>query len=199
MKLRNWSLTLLVLLFVGLGTCLAQNEQAGNHKNENANNPFELGDLNNPGIEHSEAFKKFGLKYFLLIGSRSFEETLEGNGNAAHIKQIGSNNEAYLSQSGENLYGSIYQKGLGNDAEVSQTGYNLVSIVKMDGVYNALDFTQRGSNKGALFNFDGNNLRFTAEQMGNGNGLQLKPQKSTMPMINIQSTRRTLPIIISNN
>jgi|GEM_PF-1075468 len=200
MKLRKLLLTIFVLLFVGFGTCLAQDNQAENHNNENANDPFGLGDLSNPGIEHTEALKKFGLKYFLSVGIRgSSEETPGGSGNSAYIKQVGSHNKASLTQSGENLYGSIYQNGDWNDASVSQTGYNLVSLVNMEGNYNALEFTQSGSNKGALFNFQGNNLKFTAEQTGNGKGLQLKPQNSGMPMINIQTTRRTLPIIISNN
>lgn len=187
MMLRKLWLSVLVGLFVSLGTTFAQEVEG----------PINMDDINNPGIEYNEAQKSFGIMSFLTSSVKGPDETSGNVNNVAIIEQAGSNNTAYLDQDGSNLYGAIIQDGTGNTADLWQKGSNLQSVINMQGNNNFLKFDQTASNRNAYFKLQGSSLRFDAKQTNSG--FSLSPQQSSMPYIDISTTRQTLPIIISNN
>lgn len=195
MKLRKLLLTGFAVLFIGFGTGIAQSGNGGNDQNNN--DPFSIEDLNNPGIEHNSAFSEFGLQYFLSFGFNTPGNNGGAGENVAIIEQVGDNNRAELTQTGSNLLGKIRQDGDLNTALVEQKGNQLISIVNMQGNNNYLDFMQDADNKGAFFQFQGNNMQFNASQ--SGSNFTLSPRSTSMPVIDIETTRQSLPIIISNN
>lgn len=197
MKLRKLLLTVFAVLFIGWGSALSQDDNGEKESGEsNANNPFSIENLNNPGIEHGTALKEFGLRYLLQQNGESSPEDPGSGNNVALIKQVGNNNVAELNQDGNNNYGYIQQDGDFNKAFVDQKGNRLISVVNMQGSNNYLDFLQDTNNRGAYFQFDGSNMRFNAQQ--DGAGFRMWQENSTMPAIKIETTRKTLPVIISN-
>lgn len=187
MKLRKLWLSVFVLLFIGLGTVLAQEVEG----------PINTDDINNPGIEYNEAQQNFGIMHFLTSSVEGPSNTPGDVNNEAIIEQVGSNNEAYIDQEGTNIYGAIIQHGSGNIGDLWQKGSNLQSVINMEGNNNYLKFDQTASNRNAYFKLEGNSLKFDATQTNTG--FTLSPNQSSMPYLDISTTRQTLPIIISNN
>ncbi len=194
MKLRKLLITVFAILFMGFGTAFGQEDE---REGQAINKPFAIEDLSNPGIEHNNAFTEFGLQYFLSFGFNIPENNVGSGGNVAIIEQVGVENRAELTQNGSNLFGKIYQEGNLNTALVEQKGNQLISIVSMQGNNNYLDFMQDADNKGAYFQFHGNNMQFNAKQTGSN--FSLSHRNSSIPAINIETTRQSLPIIISNH
>lgn len=192
MKFRKLLLSVFAVLFIGFGTAFGQDKNEDSDKK----GPFSVEDLNNPGIEHNNAFSEFGLQYFLSFGFNLPENNVGSSGNVAIIEQVGVENRAELEQTGSNIFGKIRQDGNFNKAFVKQKGNRLISIVNMQGNNNYLDFLQDTNNKGAFFQFSGNNMQFDAQQVGSG--LQLTPRNSTMTPIRITSNKSTVPVFISN-
>lgn len=195
MNLHKWLLTVLITLVLGMGSSFAQN----------GSDLVDIQQVNNPGINHSEAVKSHGLDYLLTVISDDLLNNISAmsvDGNTASINQFGSNNSATIDQSG-NRNISFIQMGTSdnpvsqNTAIVDQDGQQLISIVNIQGDNNYLDFEQSGQDRGVFFNFQGSNLQFNATQQGAS--FQLTPRSLSMPVIDITTTRQALPIIISNN
>lgn len=193
MKLPKLLIAILGVLLVGFGSALAQE----NDNNQSKGSPFSVDDINNPGIDFNKAQEDFGLDYFLTLTVPGLNSGSDNGGNVAIIEQVGDDNTAEITQTGNNLYSQIKQDGNRNTALVEQRGNRLVSLVDMVGDNNYLEFTQTGSNKGALFEFRGDNMQYEAHQRGAG--VSFSPSNSTMPPINIETTRESLPVIISRN
>jgi len=165
--------------------------------------PVSIEQINNPGIEnHNSAVQQFGLDFFLTLTPLDPLGSQAGQGNTGSISIFGSNNTADLSQSGSSNSGVI-QIGapdnfvLGNNIFVNQDGQQLRSITDIQGNQNEFNFLQQGTNVGAAIFFRGDNLQFDARQFGSD--FQLTPSGSSLPAVNISTTRQTLPVIISNN
>ena len=187
MKLRKLWFSVFMLLFVTFGTVLGQEVEG----------PIDTEDISNPGIDYNEAQESFGIMQFLTSSVENPSDVSENTNNVAIIEQVGSNNKAYLDQDGSNIYGAIIQKGVDNTADLWQQGSNLQSVINMQGTNNFLKFDQTANNRNAYFMLEGVSLRFDAAQTNTG--FTLSPKKSSMPRIDISTTRQTLPIVISNN
>ncbi|WP_445664152.1 curlin repeat-containing protein [Fodinibius sp. AD559] len=196
MKLRKLLITVFVVLFVGFGSAFAQEENIDGPFSEN-----KVEEINNPGIEYNEAQKEFGIRHF-LTSSIEREDTPGDGGNVAIIEQVGDNNVANLTQTGENIYGAIIQHGSNHKAFLNQDGNNLRSVINMQGSSHYLDFDQKVNNRDTFFDFKGSGLEYTATQIpmgGNETQFTLTPKNAGSPAIQITTDKMRVPVIISNN
>ncbi|MDZ7691757.1 MAG: curlin repeat-containing protein [Balneolaceae bacterium] len=206
MMIRKLISTVLIIFLIGSGTVTAQDMEGSvtGGSAESGRSPVSIEQVDRSNIEHTEAVKKFGLDYVFQQNSAAgkiFNSMHLFDGNYAGITVYGDQNSASIEQSGTNNAGFI-QMGSptnlvnNNEAKVYQTGHQLISHINMQGNNNYLLFEQSGTQRGALFNFEGNNLQYSAEQ--SGSGFQLTPQGGSSPALEIESTRRIVPVIISN-
>lgn len=184
-----------IIIFLASSGLLAQ------QKNKSGS-PVHIEQINNPGINHNGAVQQFGLDFFRTLTPLDDLGTQAGTGNSGSIRIFGSSNTAQLTQSGSGNIGFIeigspVNFGVGNRATVQQEGEQLLSITSIRGSRNEFNFQQQGSQVGAAVFFRGNNLQFDARQINTD--FQLIPSGSSLPALNISTTRQTLPIIISNN
>lgn len=114
----------------------------------------------------------------------------------AKIKMVGSGNYTTLTQSGISNVGIININGNSNITRLNQVGSGLLSAIKIHGNSNTLEVDQIGDNLQNLILLDGTDLNFDVNQ--NANGVHLTQTGSSIPL-QIESSGRTVPIIISNN
>lgn len=200
--------TILVIALLNLGTATAQeveNSAASSSPSEQAvNSPVSIEQVDLSNIDHNDAVKKIGLDYLFKQSfgtSDIFSSMSNFDGNRAGVAQYGNSNNALIEQDGTGNVGLIQigspsNRVQNNVAEVYQTGNQLLSLINMQGNNNYLLFNQSGNSRGALFNFEGNNLQYTAEQ--SNAGFNLRPKGGSSPALKIESTRRIVPVIISN-
>ncbi len=121
---------------------------------------------------------------------------VEANSIAA-INTIGSYNETTITQTGEDNVGIIQIRGSSNVTGLTQNGNDLLSLISVEGSWNKLLITQEGSNLSNYIKLDGTGVKFNILQ--NFQGVILTQIGGTSIPLMIETTGRTVPIIISNN
>ena len=163
--------------------------------------PVSIRQIHNPGIDYNRAILNFGLDYMLTLRPKDIPKSTGQTGNTASITMTGSNNLAGINQAGTGnrafiQIGASDSPVIGNNTSVQQSGNQLFSITNVQGNRNDFSFEQQGQNVGSAILLRGDYMQFQAAQ--NGSNFMLKPIGSTIPLINISTTRQVLPLIISN-
>jgi len=152
-------------------------------------------------IEHNEAVKNFSRDFVTAFpafsGLNSLGGILSGMENSASINMAGSDNIAGISQRGYNILGRINIEGDNNNMQLIQTGLNLSSNISIDGNFNEFGMTQLGVGLQNNIQISGSNLQFNA--LHTNFGFQLQQQGMGSIPLSIQTTGRSVPIIIQNN
>ena len=195
MKLKKTLIITIVFCLAGILGAQAQDNKE--------RSPVSIEQVENPGIEHNEALKSFGLFHnFALSGSTgALFGGVSAEGNYASIMQYGSNNVSSLTQNGNNnignlLIGSPGNHVSGNITDVTQEGNRLISVVNVQGNSNILNFTQDGNSIGASINMLGNGANIRAEQVPTASGSEFFFQKGSMPVFKVESSSRNQQLII---
>ena len=152
-------------------------------------------------IEHNEAVKTFSRDFVTAFpafnGLNSLGSSLSGINNTANINMMGSDNIAGISQRGYNILGGINIEGDNNTTQLTQMGLNLSSNINIEGNFNEFGMTQLGIGLQNNVQISGSNLQFNALQTNFG--FQLQQQGMGSIPLSIQTTGRSVPIIIQNN
>jgi len=189
-------------LIFAIVCCLAVFSQT-QAQDKKERSPVSIDQVENPGIEHNEALKSFGLFHnFAVAGpTDGLFDGISSEGNYASITQYGSNNVSSLTQTGNSnigniLIGSPGNRVSGNITNVTQEGDRLISVVNVQGNSNILNFTQDGNSMGASINMLGDGANIKAEQVPTMSGSEFLFQKGSMPVFKVKSNTRNQRLII---